>query len=485
MRSAIREKRPAGARDLDAFDERERRVSRDVQQEVPVHVRHVGHATLARQADRAPRRARHLDVVDASTAVDLRGRDGLVRDQAGLVEHVVGAVAGRVVQRRAEVERLAGAEQHRAPGDVDVPASGGDQRQPGRMRVLGEEVRRDRERRDRARRAHALVGVLARERPGHRLGRGRRARHGRATRRARWQRSCGADARRCMAGERTPSRGIRARHLEGVGVEGLVERCVVARVVGQARGRVRAERSLHDCGDELPRDDRGATHVLQRAPRNDLLDGCDHRLRSRDHRRIHGQGACELEVPILVRALRVDEQDVQRERRGADDVAPIQGIGGDPGKARPLEDVRAERHLARHRRKSPAGRLERLCHRERVHLVDLDPSLLERGAEARRETEQVEAREAEDGLADGPGLQQELERQPAAPADVGEVARPGADHRIDQRQGNAGEERAAHAEHRARSHELAGNGEVDERGTARGPRGSFTIVGHEPATAAW
>ena len=272
---------------------------------------------------------------------------------------------------------------------------------------------------------------------------------------------------------------------EGVGVERLAERRVVARVVRQARGRVRAERSLHDRGDELPRDDRGATHVLQRAPRNDLLDGRDHRLRGRDHRRIHRQGARELEVPVLVRALRVDEQDVQRERRGADDVAPVERVGGDPGKARPLEDVRAERHLARHRRKSPAGRLERLCHRERVHLVDLDPSLLERAAEARRETEQVEAREAEDGLADGPGLQQELERQPAAPADVGEVARPGAYHRIDQREGNAGEERAAHAEHRARSHELAGHSEVDERGSARGPRGSLAIVGHEPATAAW
>ena len=154
---------------------------------------------------------------------------------------------------------------------------------------------------------------------------------------------------------------------------------------------------------------------------------------------------------------------------------------------RPLEDVGAQRHLARHRRQSPAGRLERLRHRERVHLVDLDPSLLERAAEARRETEQVEAREAEDGLADDPGLQQELERQPSTPADVREVARAAADHRIDQREGDAGEERAAHpdAPRQASTRAAGVTARSTNAGSARGPCGPLGIVGHEPATAAW
>ena len=144
-----------------------------------------------------------------------------------------------------------------------------------------------------------------------------------------------------------------------------------------------------------------------------------------------------------------------------------------------------ERHLARHRRQSPAGRLERLCHRERVHLVDLDPSLLERAAEARRETEQVEAREAEDGLADDPGLQQELERQPSTPADVREVARAGAYHRIDQREGDAGEQRAAHPEHCARPDEAPASVRSTNAGALAARAAPSRIVGHEPVTAAW
>ena len=36
--------------------------------------------------------------------------------------------------------------------------------------------------------------------------------------------------------------------------------------------------------------------------------------------------AGELEVPVLVRALCVDEQDVQRERRGTDDLAPDERV---------------------------------------------------------------------------------------------------------------------------------------------------------------
>ena len=41
------------------------------------------------------------------------------------------------------------------------------------------------------------------------------------------------------------------------------------------------------------------------------------------------------------------------------------------------------------------------------------------------------------------GLQQELERQPSTPADVREIARAAAYHRIDQRERDAGEQRAA------------------------------------------
>jgi len=192
----IAEDPAARARDPDRLDERERRVPRDVEQEVAMHVRDVGHAALARQTDRTSGRARDLDVLTRPLRSICAAAIVLVGDAAGLVVDVVGAVhrsRGTAPNRSRAPHRRRAASERQATSTYPPPVV--NQRQAGRVGALGEQVGRDRERRQPHRRADAVVRCTHARASTHRLGgRGGLRRGVRGARAAR-QRPGRADAR--------------------------------------------------------------------------------------------------------------------------------------------------------------------------------------------------------------------------------------------------------------------------------------------------
>src|SRR3954447_22544559 len=112
---------------------------RKVQDEILVQVRYVCHAALPGQAKQFAF-AFNPCIVGAAVDINLSNRDDLVRDAALLVVPMISFIASPANFCAAELERLRQGEGHGMEVNIDEAPVESDDRQPGRMSLLGEQI---------------------------------------------------------------------------------------------------------------------------------------------------------------------------------------------------------------------------------------------------------------------------------------------------------------------------------------------------------
>lgn len=171
----------------------------------------------------------------------------------------------------------------------------------------------------------------------------------------------------------------------------------------------------------MSRDDDPGRHLSQLVARHDGIDRDDDALTRRDHDELHGAGANEHDIAILVCCRSVQQQDIWSERRCRSHMRSGHRVDDRRGELWQPGEIGADGPCKRFAGQASLAGEQRLGECVRGPLDQLQGPFVDGSLEQSRLTEDVKAAETEGRLRDGTNLEQHLQGQATAPAGVVQV----------------------------------------------------------------